>query len=356
METSSTDNRHTREAISVVDYPANLQQIAEYISLADQPPRQVLIEAHILQIDLSDDCRSGINLEALTSSAAGYEFNLQTSGFATGDSDKGPGFFLKTTDATSEIENLVELLQTTTDAKTLASPKVLVVSGQQARMQVGEKLGFKVTTTTQTSTLEEIQFLDVGVVLTVTPRVTRDGRVLMRIKPEVSTGLVVDGIPNSDTTEVETDIMLSDGQGMVIGGLIQEKDSNIQSKVPWLGDLPYVGILFQKRQILKTRSEIIVTLVPHIQPYTPIVAARENHELMRSLEPLTVGPLDRFYRPYEAQLPDTFLNPRRPLMGLLEPLPPVEHVGGRGIAEDGRRKPVFPSPPISDNSKLETRN
>jgi hypothetical protein len=117
-----------------------------------------------------------------------------------------------------------------------------------------------------------------------------------------------------------------------------------------------VGILFQKRQLVKTRSEIVVTLVPHIQPYTPIVAARENHELMRSLEPLTVGPLDRFYRPYEAQLPDTFLNPRRPLMGLLEPLPPVEHVGGRGIAEDGRRKPVFPSPPTSGNPNFETRN
>lgn len=322
METSSDDNRRTREVVAVLDYPGNVQQIAAYICMADQPPRQVLVEAHILQIDLESDCRSGVNWDALDISGSGNEFDLRTVGFANPASTTA--FFLEATGGA--VETLVELLQTTTDAKTLASPKVLVVSGQTARMQVGEQLGFRVVTTTQTSTLEEVQFLDVGVVLTVTPRVTRDGRVLMRIKPEVSTGQVSadTGLPSEETTEVETDIMLSDGQGMVIGGLIQEADTNTQSKIPWLGDLPYVGILFQRRQVVKTRSEIVVTLVPHIQPYTPIVDARENHQLMQTLEPLVVGPLDRFYRPYEAQLPDTFNNPRRPLMGLLQPLPAVD--------------------------------
>jgi len=322
VEIDAGDNRRTREAIAVVDYPDNLQQISEYIAQADQPPRQVLIEAHILQVDLECDCRSGVNFDALATSASGNEFDVRTVGFANPAATTA--FFMEATGGA--IEGLVELLQTTTDAKTLASPKVLVVSGQQARMQVGEQLGFRVVTTTQTSTLEEVQFLDVGVVLTVTPRITRDGRVMMRIKPEVSTGQVnaETGLPSEETTEVETDIMLNDGHGMVIGGLIQESDSNIQSKIPWLGDLPYVGILFQKRRVERVRSEIVITLVPHIQPYSPIVAEREDHQLMQTLEPLTVGPLDRFYRPYEAQLPDTFTNPRRPLMSLLHPLPPVE--------------------------------
>lgn len=322
METSSEDNRRTRELIAVVDFPGNLRQIADYICQADQPPRQVLIEANILQVDLSSDCKSGINLEAITTSPSGNTLDFDPVGFA--NSTASPAFFLEATGGS--VTALVELLQTTTDAKTLASPKVLTVSGQQARMQVGDQLGFRVVTTTQTSTLEEVQFLDVGVVLTVTPRVTRDGRVLMRIKPEVSTGQVSadTGLPSESTTEVETDIMLCDGQGMVIGGLIQEEDSNIQSKIPWLGDLPYVGILFQRRQVAKTRSEIVVTLVPHIQPYTPIVETREMHNLQRTYDPLLVGPLDRYYRPYEARLPDTFTNPRRPLLSLLQPLPPVE--------------------------------
>ena len=321
LETSSTDNRRTREAVVVVDYPGNLAQIREYVCQADQPPRQVLIEANILQIELDSDCRSGVNWDALGTSISGNEFNLRSVGFANAANTSA--FFLEATGGA--IETLVELLQNTTDAKTLASPKVLAVSGQQARMQVGEQLGFRVVTTTQTSTLEEIQFLDVGVVLTVTPRITRDGRVLMRIKPEVSTGQVSPdtGLPSEETTEVETDIILSDGQGMVIGGLIQEQDSNIQTKVPWIGDLPYIGVLFQRRQIIKTRSEIVVTLVPRIQPYTPIINEREQHQFQRTQDRLTTGPLDLYPRPYEPRLPDTFRNPRRPLHAHLHRLPSV---------------------------------
>ena len=97
---------------------------------------------------------------------------------------------------------------------------------------------------------------------------------------------------------------------MVIGGLNQERDSNIQSKVPWLGDLSYAGALFQGRQVVKSRSEIIVTLVPHVQPYTPQLDCRERHEVMQTQERLTYGPLCRNPRPYEARLADTFNNPK----------------------------------------------
>ena len=216
------------------------------------------------------------------------------------------------------LNGLIELLQNTTDAKTLASPRLLVVSGQQAHIQIGGQLGYRITTTTQTSSLESIEFLDVGVVLTVRPRITRDGRVLMRIKPKVSTGQVSPdtGLPSEETTEVETDILLGNGQGMVIGGLIQEQDSIVQSKIPWLGDLPYVGLLFQKRTQIKSRSEIIVTLIPHIQPYTPAVAACSAQEVMRTQQPLFTGPLNRAFRPYEPRLYDSLTNPRRPCVAL----------------------------------------
>jgi hypothetical protein len=118
--------------------------------------------------------------------------------------------------------------------------------------------------------------------------------------------------------------MLYDGQGMVIGGLIQETDRNVQSKLPWFGDLPYVGILFQRRNVVKAKSEIIFTLVPHILPYTPALEEREHFDVSRTQDSLVYGPLYRNPRPYEARLPDTFTNPRRPLVTLLHPLPPVE--------------------------------
>jgi type IV pilus assembly protein PilQ len=311
MEGSSTDNHRTREIVAVADYPAYIRQIADYICQIDQPPRQVLIEVHILQIDLNDECRNGVNLEQITS-FQGNQVRFLNAGFA--NPAAATASFLEV-DGTG-LNGLLEILQTTTDAKTLASPRVLALSGQEARIQIGDQLGYRITTTTQTSSLESVEFLDVGVVLTVTPRITRDGRVLMRIKPEVSKGQVDanTGLPAEETTEVETDVLLNDGQGMVIGGLIQENDSITQSKVPWLGDLPYVGLIFQKRNQVKTRSEIIVALVPHVQPYSPVIDQQNQDELFRTQQPLVTGPLNIYPRPYEAKLPDAIRNPRRPFL------------------------------------------
>ena len=307
LETSSSDNRRTREAVVVVDYPGNIAGIEDYIVQVDQPPRQVLIEANILQVELQDDCRNGVNFQALAASL-GKDAQLRAVGFA--NAAASPAVFLEASGGA--LTGLVEALKSTSDAKTLASPKLLALNGQQAQIQIGEQLGFRVTTTTQTSSLESVQFLNVGVVLTVTPRITRDGHVMMRIKPKVSTGEVSPetGLPSEKTTEVETDVIVSTGQGVVIGGLIQERDINTQTKFPWLGDLPYAGILFQRRQVVKSRAEIVVTLMPHVMPYSPNVECREQHEFMRTQDRLTTGPLCRVPRPYEPRLPDTFTNPK----------------------------------------------
>jgi type II secretory pathway component GspD/PulD (secretin) len=201
----------------------------------------------------------------------------------------------------------VQFLQNTTDAKTLASPKVLAVNGQEARIQIGSQFGYFVTTTTETSTLQSVEFLEVGVVLRVVPIIAADGRVLMTVMPEVSGGRInpATGLPEEDTAEVETTVMLNDGQPMVIGGLIQEEDSDIQNKIPYLGNLWLVGRLFQKRVQLRERHEIIVALVPRIVPYAPDAQCREQVEVMRATTPLTTGPLWRVNRTrWEPQLPD----------------------------------------------------
>jgi hypothetical protein len=81
---------------------------------------------------------------------------------------------------------------------------------------------------------------------------------------------------------------------------------------------------------VKERSEIIVTLIPHILPYEPMLEARNQSEYMRTQDRLTYGPLNRVPRPYEARLPDTFTNPRRPVASLVATLRPhvnaAEHV------------------------------
>ncbi|RIK86933.1 MAG: hypothetical protein DCC67_02400 [Planctomycetota bacterium] len=303
LKSEVNNNLKTKELVAVCDYPAFLGRVRDYVCQADQPPRQVLIEAHILQVELEQDCRSGVNFENIIS-LSGSDTTLKTVGLA--NAAGSPAFFAEVDGV--GLDSLVELLKTTTDAKTLASPKIHAVSGQESHIQIGGQLGYRVTTTTQTSSMETVQFLEVGVVLRVTPRITRDGRVLMRIYPKVSTGQVdpETGLPSEETTEVETDVLLSSGKGIVIGGLIQEVDNNIQSKVPLLGEIPYVGVLFQRRQVTRSRQEIIVTLQPHVLPYEPIVEKRLNHEFMRTTEPLTQGAICSYPRPYEPRMPDVF--------------------------------------------------
>jgi Flp pilus assembly secretin CpaC len=114
------------------------------------------------------------------------------------------------------------------------------------------------------------------------------------------------GLPSEETTEIETDVLLTSGQGVVIGGLIQETDNYIVSKVPLLGEIPYLGVLFQRRSVTKSRQEIIVTLKPHVLPYSPILHDQLAHDFMRTEQPLTQGALQSFPRPYEPRIADVF--------------------------------------------------
>jgi type IV pilus assembly protein PilQ len=322
-ESLPTDNRRTKESVAVVDYPAHIARIRDYICQADQPPRQVYIKAHILQIELTDDCRNGINFQNVISLSSA-DVTLRSVGFA----NTAPTSAFVVDANGVGLDGLIELLQNTTDAKTLASPEINAINGQTSRLQIGEKLPYRVTTTTQTATVESVQMLDVGVVLEVTPRVTRDGRVLMRIKPKVSTGAISadTGLPSEKTSEVETDVMMESGQGMVLGGLIQEEDRNVQSKLPVLGDIPYLGLLFQKRQVIKSRKEIIVTLRPFVLPYSPILQTEHDGMISRTEQPLTQGAIYRYPRPYEPRLPDTFdhYHKKHPVVAMVPSDMPIE--------------------------------
>jgi hypothetical protein len=303
---NTADNRRTQEVLVVEDTPTYLQRISQFVEQADQQPRQVMIEAHVMAVTLKGDARHGVNFEYLFN-PGGHNFRLQAQGFAA---PNAPQAFFFNVDGT-DLDALVECLQSQSESKTLASPKVLVLNNQEARLQVGKQLGFRVTTTTETSTLESVDFLDVGVVLRVTPRITRDGQVVMYVKPEVSSGLVNPdtGLPEEETTEVETNVLLPDGRGMVIGGLIQEKDSDSQAKVAWLGDIWMVGKLFQRKTVSRERVEIIITLLPRIVP--PEIPCDSPHdlEMQHATAPVVQWPLDRAHRPWEPLLRDAWTNP-----------------------------------------------
>ena len=135
---------------------------------------------------------------------------------------------------------------------------------QEAEVVIGDRLGYRVTTTTNQVTTESIEFIESGVILKVRAQVDRAGDVLLSIHPEVSTGTINDGIPSLTTTEVTTQLLAENGQKVFIGGLIRNTESQSRNGVPVLGDLPIVGGLFSSRDRLSVNSETIVLITPRL--------------------------------------------------------------------------------------------
>jgi hypothetical protein len=109
------------------------------------------------------------------------------------------------------------------------------------------------------------------VLLRVTPRITPDGKVLMRVFPEVSSVIPTpvqlgNGVQSTafNIEQVETSVVAQDGETVVIGGMIQQRDLKNETKVPWLGDLPYVGAAFRYRTQVREKREVLVILTPHV--------------------------------------------------------------------------------------------
>ena len=143
---------------------------------------------------------------------------------------------------------------------------------------IGDRIGYKVTTTINLVTSETIQFLETGVILRVTPSVDERGRILMRIHPEISTGSITDGIPSKKSTEVTTQLLAQDGQSILIGGLMQHSASRQRSGVPVLGALPVVGVLFANKDETARSTETVVMITPRVvhQPEDTVIAGERD--------------------------------------------------------------------------------
>lgn len=301
------EQRNAHEQLIVEDLPPYLDRIADYIAQVDTLPRQVVVEANILQVTLKDNNKHGVNFNQLAR-VNRANVSIGTMGLASGTS---PATMMRVEGG--DLTSLIDLLKSTSDTKTLASPKVAVVNGQKARISVGGKLGYLQTTATNTSTLQSVSFLDFGVVLTVTPIITEDGQVLMTVEPQVSTARInpTSKLPDSESTEVQTTALLSDGQAIVIGGLIKETSNDSQNKVPFLGDLWLVGRLFQSRDRLKERNEIIITLLPRIARPGEFCSFASEEDYAQATTPLldrNLTPVDR--REWEGGLQDASQKPR----------------------------------------------
>lgn len=242
-----------RKMLVIDDQPQFLTKIEAILAEIDKEPRQILIEAKILDISLTDDDEFGINWTKTTTESTFGVSGLNAP--ATG------AFFTLLND---NIDLKLNALSKKGRTRTLSTPKLLALENQEASVIIGKQLGFKTTTTINQVTTETVEFIDSGIILTVTPSIDNSGRILLNIHPEVSDGVLEAGIPQLTTTSVTTQLLAEDGQAVFIGGLIKNTLSEVTEGIPILGDIPFIGRIFSNDSDKRNNTETVVIITPHI--------------------------------------------------------------------------------------------
>ena len=285
------------------------------IASLDQRPKQVLIEAKLIEVNLSDSLNygiqwdyfsedvgkalgkqglttvgavpglpsatpagpatgSGLDQNVVTANGVGPTGSLGSSGRGTGvglPADKVFGAF-----TLGRVVNNYMLSATLTAAasqgkvKVLSDPKVATLNNQQATINVQTQFPYVTSNVTATGvTSNNIQYVATGITLSVTPSINADGRITLQVAPTVSqpsatAAAAAGGAPGIDTRNANTTVLVRDGDTIVIGGLISDSISDVISKIPFFGDIPILGWLFKKRSKQRTRSELLIFVTPKI--------------------------------------------------------------------------------------------
>ena len=254
--------------------PSQWDEIQSAIKRLDNPPMQVQIETRILEVSLTGDLSLGVQWYlgklAGNSSTSGVE-NTSGSGGGLGQG----GAALGATDAlyysfvSSNLQIALHALETNGNTRVLSAPSLVVLNNQQAQIQVGANIPITQTsvTTTSESTYSSVEYVQTGVILDVVPRINPGGLVYMDIQQQVSDAsdtTDANGNPSISTRAVSTQVAVQSGQTVLLGGLIQQSESQTDSSVPYLARIPGLNWLFGNTSRSRGRSELLVLITPRL--------------------------------------------------------------------------------------------
>lgn len=271
--------------------------IQDALRQLDVLPLQVLIEAAITEVTLTDKLQYGVEWR--------FSGGNGTATLSTGPNNflvqNFPGFSYFFANSNGNIAMALNELSDITHVKVLSAPKVMVLNNHTAALQVGDEVPVLQAQVTSTLTSDsaitnEVNYVDTGVILNVTPRVNDSGLVLLDLDQEVS------GVSSTNTTsginsptiqqrKIASSIAVKDGQTIALGGLIKDSDTQEKTGVPWLDDIPGLGFLFSSTNNEHDRTELLVLLTPRVVRNKEDVKTitDELREKIHSVTPITTG-------------------------------------------------------------------
>ena len=282
-------------ALLVLGTASDYRQVRSALKKLDIVPLQVLIETTIAEVTLSGDLRYGLEWFFKNGTADSSGSGTLDLGIA-GLSALTPGFSYAITDAADTVRVVLNALAGESRVNVISSPSLMVLNNQTSTIKVGDEV--PITTQQQQSTAAEstvvnnIEFRDTGVLLSVTPRVNAGGLVTMEIEQEVSN--VSPGsdplslTPTIQQRRITSTVAVKSGHTVVLGGLIRENKTLVRSGIPVLYKLPFVGPLFGTTSDGEQRTELVVLITPRViqSAHDADAILNEFRDHLDSLKPL----------------------------------------------------------------------
>ncbi len=256
-----------RNALLVKATRSEHREIRSLLQELDSSPQQVMLEATIAEVTLNDGLELGVRW-FFDNGNFDFTFSDDTSG---GTGGKFPGF--SAVFGSNSAAAAINALAGVTDVKIISTPTLMVLDNEEAILQIGDQVPIAIQSSTSNAgenapTVTSIEYRDTGVILTVKPNISKNGRVVLDVTQEISTvtETQTSGIdsPTIRQRKIATNVLLNDGTTLALGGLVQESDTTTVTKVPGLGDVPVIGNIFRNKESSKERSELLVLIRPRV--------------------------------------------------------------------------------------------
>jgi MSHA type pilus biogenesis protein MshL len=288
----------TSGTVTVRDYMANVEQVERHLRMIEARVRTgVVIETRILEVTLDDSTKYGIDWAALPDLSS-----LSLSGSLAGGATAAQGLSTGSTTfrlgiAGSKFNAFLDAQAQAGNLNVLSAPKVSTLNNQKAIIRIGRQDVFfravvtPASTTTAAFTTFSPDSVTEGIILSVTPQVGQDGRIMLAIHPTITekVGEAVapdrNTAPILDVRETNTVVTVADGETVFIGGLMQERTQETVDSVPLLGDIPFLGALFRRNVQIKKKTELVILISPRIvRSGEGAEIAAQERERLRNLQ------------------------------------------------------------------------
>jgi MSHA biogenesis protein MshL len=270
--------------ITIKAMPAEITAVKRFIeSTEEHLRRQVIIEAKIMEVTLNDDYQQGVKWDQVLGNIESTNIDFSTTGSIAGNTIASAiGGVTNLNFLNRDFSGVIELLSTQGNVQVLSSPRITATNNQKAIIKVGEDEYFvtdvssTTTTGTSTTTTPEIDLTPFfsGIALDVTPQIDADGEVILHVHPSVtitdeqtktirlSDQDIILPLAQSSVRESDTIIRAKSGEIVVIGGLIETRKVDLESKTPFFGNIPLVGALFKSKSESVQKKELVILLKP----------------------------------------------------------------------------------------------